>query len=60
MTDSRYSFKDLSHGAYYIRIAVIDTNGNQSPFSPYQKADVPPPFWVPWLVPVSVVLMMVL
>lgn len=60
VTDSRYSFKDFDHGSYYIKIAVIDTSGNQSPFSPYQKAVVPPPFWVPWLVPVAVVLMMLL
>ena len=48
VTEPQYSLQQLEVGSYYIRVGIVDVDGFQGPFSPYQKVEVAPPPQ-PWL-----------
>lgn len=62
LAEPRYSLKDFDSGSYYVRVAIVDTDGFAGPFSPYQKIRVPFPPPSPWslLVPLGYGLMILL
>ena len=60
VTEPHYSFSDLNYGTYFIRVAAIDTDGYQGPFSPPQKAQIPAPQWIAWLMAAPILLLILL
>lgn len=60
--EPQYSLQNFTSGFYYIRIAVIDSDGYAGPFSPYQTIRVPdpPPHPLTFLVPVIFGLIIIL
>lgn len=51
----QYSLKRLEHGTYYISVAIIDIDGYEGPFSPFQTVRIPGPPPSPWLLLIPVV-----
>ncbi len=41
--EPHYTLTNLQAGSYYMRIAIVDTDGFAGAFSPFQKIEVPPP-----------------
>lgn len=48
VSDPQYSLKNFDPASYFIRVAVIDTDGFAGPFSPYQTVGVPMPPTPTW------------
>ncbi len=60
VTKPQYSFKNFSYSSYYIRVANIDADGYQGPFSPFQKVVVTTPSYWAWFVPGFLLIMLLL
>lgn len=60
VTEAQYQFAPSSYGSYYIRLATIDTDGYQGPFSSYQKVVIPAPSYLGWIVPAAILLVIIL
>ena len=55
VSEPQYSLKGLEHGTYYICVAIVESDGYEGPFSPFQTARIPGPPPSPWLLLIPVV-----
>ncbi|WP_163337769.1 FecR domain-containing protein [Desulfopila sp. IMCC35008] len=46
--EPQYNLKHFEPGTYYIRVAIVDSDGFAGPFGPYQTVHVPAPPPSPW------------
>lgn len=62
VTTPHYSLKEFEPGTYYIRVAIVDSDGFAGPFGPYQTVKVPAPPPSPWafIIPGAIMLLFML